>query len=306
VPRYPLDEAARLAFRGVWLVASSVTRSEWVNLAEFGNTIKRQFPKFQPQDYGERTLGALLRRLPNDFEIKANNNTPQVYYVRMLGTTDPSKGPPRPVSEPPSQDPRPRATGKIHNLRLGFGFIAPDDGSGNLFFHASDIIGSTIFDLRPGDPVDYEPGVNDKGPCASKVRRLPPGLVADPTLRVQTLRFDVDQAACLRKGVECPSPTMTIQIDAGTLPQEQRDRIADRLDRNDVCRLQKLGEGPPSLSIDHDGNPIRIRAKGPTYEDLWAAICEEEEDLKRPSPSEAFKKSLAEIRARRLGGTPPA
>jgi len=63
-------------------------------------------------------------------------------------------------------------TGKIHNLRLGFGFIMPDDGSENAFFHATDIEGCTIYDLKPGDSVEYEPGFNEKGPCARKIRRL--------------------------------------------------------------------------------------------------------------------------------------
>jgi cold shock CspA family protein len=62
--------------------------------------------------------------------------------------------------------------GKIHNLRLGFGFIIPDDGSENAFFHATDVEGCTIYDLKPGDAVEYEPGTNERGPCGRKVRRI--------------------------------------------------------------------------------------------------------------------------------------
>jgi cold shock CspA family protein len=48
----------------------------------------------------------------------------------------------------------------------------PDDGTENLFFHATDVEGCTIFDLKPGDAVEYEPGINEKGPCGRKVRRV--------------------------------------------------------------------------------------------------------------------------------------
>jgi hypothetical protein len=98
------------------------------------------------------------------------------------------------------------------------------------------------------------------------------------------LRFDVDQAACLRKGIDCPNSIVSVQIDPSKLPQEQRERIADRLVGIDVCALIDTGKDKPSLNMAGDGKPIRIVANGPAFEDLWAAICENEEELKKPSP----------------------
>jgi CspA family cold shock protein len=55
----------------------------------------------------------------------------------------------------------------------GFGFIAPEDGSADLFFHATELVGVEFNDLREGDAVTFEIGQsdNDKGPKALKVAR---------------------------------------------------------------------------------------------------------------------------------------
>ena len=110
------------------------------------------------------------------------------------------------------------------------------------------------------------------------------------------LRFDVDQAACLRKGIDCPNSIVSVQIDPAKLPQEQRDKIADRLVGIDVCSMSINGDGKPCRDIDGEGKPIRIVAKGSTYDDLWAAICENEENLKQPSSVQRLKENLAKNR----------
>jgi cold shock CspA family protein len=170
-PRAELSDQTKRIFLGAYYIASSASKDEWVNLAEYGNTLKRQFATFQPMDYGERSLGGLIRRMTDIFEIKTDSNTPPVYHIRRKANAEIIHTPPQ-LLQPPSSPPAHRATGKVHNLRLGFGFIAPDDGSENIFFHATEVVGCTIFDLRPGDPVEYQSGVNEKGPCAFKVQRL--------------------------------------------------------------------------------------------------------------------------------------
>jgi CspA family cold shock protein len=53
----------------------------------------------------------------------------------------------------------------------GFGFLAPDDGSPDVFVHASEIVGdggSKV--LREGQAVEFEAGKNDRGPQALRVR----------------------------------------------------------------------------------------------------------------------------------------
>jgi len=171
VPPADLDEHTKRIFLGTYYYASSVSEDGWVNLAEYGSTLKKQNPTFQAQDFGEKSLGGLVRRA-GIFDIKTDGNTPPVYYIRPKHQAA--------INHPQSvmttaleqMQPRRHATGKVHNLKLGFGFIAPDDGSDNAFFHATEVVGCTIFDLRPGDPVEYEAGVNEQGPCAWKVRRL--------------------------------------------------------------------------------------------------------------------------------------
>lgn len=50
----------------------------------------------------------------------------------------------------------------------GFGFI--EGGKGDLFFHHSELDGTSIEALRVGQQVTYEEGRGPKGPRAEKVR----------------------------------------------------------------------------------------------------------------------------------------
>ncbi|MGI0120182.1 cold-shock protein [Zooshikella sp. RANM57] len=58
-------------------------------------------------------------------------------------------------------------TVKFFNTAKGFGFIAPNDGSKDLFFHKNDIQG---YEPRDGDTVEFEVGQSQKGPCAINVQ----------------------------------------------------------------------------------------------------------------------------------------
>lgn len=49
----------------------------------------------------------------------------------------------------------------------GFGFITPDDGSDEVFFHRSRMAPKVIFeDLRDGDAVEFQVRPGEKGPQA--------------------------------------------------------------------------------------------------------------------------------------------
>lgn len=53
----------------------------------------------------------------------------------------------------------------------GFGFLAPEDGSADLFVHASEIVGDGgVRLLREGQAVEFEVGEGDRGPQALRVR----------------------------------------------------------------------------------------------------------------------------------------
>jgi CspA family cold shock protein len=60
-------------------------------------------------------------------------------------------------------------TGKIKKIirEKGFGFIEPDDGSDDVFFHRSKVAPKVEFDdLREGDEVQFMVRPGEKGPQA--------------------------------------------------------------------------------------------------------------------------------------------
>ncbi len=59
--------------------------------------------------------------------------------------------------------------GTIKKILNGFGFITPEDGSKDVFFHANDLEGLVFEDLREGDVVTFEMGTSDRGPKAEQI-----------------------------------------------------------------------------------------------------------------------------------------
>lgn len=57
-------------------------------------------------------------------------------------------------------------TVKFFNTSKGFGFITQDEGK-DIFFHVSELMGSTITD---GAKVEFDIGESQKGPTAVNVR----------------------------------------------------------------------------------------------------------------------------------------
>ncbi len=66
------------------------------------------------------------------------------------------------------------STGKVKwfNEQKGWGFIAPDDGSEDVFVHFSALTGEGFKTLKEGDAVSYElqPGKNGKQQAANVKR----------------------------------------------------------------------------------------------------------------------------------------
>ena len=73
----------------------------------------------------------------------------------------------------------PQGTVRWFDPERGFGFLAPEDDSADLFVHASEIVGNGGARLlREGQAVEYEVGEGDRGPQALRVRvtgELAPG-----------------------------------------------------------------------------------------------------------------------------------
>ncbi len=66
------------------------------------------------------------------------------------------------------------ATGivKWFNPDKGFGFIAPDDGTPDVFAHYSQIAGSGHRNLTDGQAVEFDIEKGDRGPAATNIRGI--------------------------------------------------------------------------------------------------------------------------------------
>ena len=65
-----------------------------------------------------------------------------------------------------------QGTVKWFNAEKGFGFIAPDDGSADVFAHFSAINSTGYRSLDEGDKVSYETQQGPKGPQAANITKV--------------------------------------------------------------------------------------------------------------------------------------
>jgi CspA family cold shock protein len=66
----------------------------------------------------------------------------------------------------------PQGTVKWFNAEKGFGFIAPEDGSADVFVHYTEIQGTGFRTLEENQKVEFEIGHSPKGPQATGVRSV--------------------------------------------------------------------------------------------------------------------------------------
>lgn len=52
----------------------------------------------------------------------------------------------------------------------GFGFIAPENGEKDVFFHSSSLVGVSFDELRTDEKVSFETEESEKGPRAVNVQ----------------------------------------------------------------------------------------------------------------------------------------
>ena len=63
--------------------------------------------------------------------------------------------------------------GTIKSLKpeKSFGFIKPEEGEKDLFFHVTGLVGMQFTDLNIGDTVTFEVEQSEKGPKAVQVKK---------------------------------------------------------------------------------------------------------------------------------------
>ena len=66
------------------------------------------------------------------------------------------------------------AQGTIKTIRddRGFGFIAPDGGDPDIFFHSSAVEQPTFDELREGQRVEFESGADPRNPQRSRAEHV--------------------------------------------------------------------------------------------------------------------------------------
>lgn len=66
------------------------------------------------------------------------------------------------------------AQGTIKTLRddKGFGFIKPEGGSQDLFFHSSAVEGGAFDQLREGDRVEFVEGTDPRNPGRARAEQV--------------------------------------------------------------------------------------------------------------------------------------
>ena len=108
------------------------------------------------------------------------------------------------------------------------------------------------------------------------------------------LRFDVSQAECFRRGIDCPKSTVTIEVKPSELSQDDRNLIADRMNGIDVYRMsRRYITNPATVAMNRDPKPSRsnqrIMAITPDFKGLMDAVRENDAELKKEGEELAKK-----------------
>ncbi len=67
-----------------------------------------------------------------------------------------------------------RGTIKSVQYDRAFGFITPDDGSADLFFHMTAVVGTTFAQLQRGQRVEYDLGTDPRNPERTRAVNVRP------------------------------------------------------------------------------------------------------------------------------------
>ena len=110
----------------------------------------------------EVTYAVMMDGIIDDRSRSSDPLVNRLFVAQQASAPRPAR--PRVVSEEVQE-------GVIQNLKDGFGFITPDSGGDNLFFHWRAVTNGDFEELEIGEAVLFVMGSNDRGPCAVDVRR---------------------------------------------------------------------------------------------------------------------------------------
>lgn len=66
------------------LANSRILNDGWINLSDYGTTIKSKYPSFDPRTYGATKLLPLIKTFESIIEIKSDNTFPPNYFLRKI------------------------------------------------------------------------------------------------------------------------------------------------------------------------------------------------------------------------------
>ena len=137
------EESAPGGFPVEDIVANAYEASEegadgWLLLAHLGQAIRREHPDFDPRSYNYTNLLDIIRSYPDLFEVRSNEKTPPVYWMRPFRTREEGR----------------RKTGVIKRFMTNYGFIR--SGAGDYFFTKANLSAEQRESLlKPGTPVEF-------------------------------------------------------------------------------------------------------------------------------------------------------
>ena len=129
----------------------------WANLSEIGNRMKKKYPDFSHKSSGYDQLVDLLNDIAA-IDLKYDDYAKTIALARVI----------RAGAE---QQESTSITGTVFSIKEGYGFISPDPGGDNIFFHYSKVKGE-FNELMRGDRVTYNTYQTDRGLNAEEVEKL--------------------------------------------------------------------------------------------------------------------------------------
>lgn len=129
----------------------------WVNLATLGVSLKRKDPMFTHTRYGYLKLVEMLDDI-SEIELKYDNYEKTIALAKTISGKDTGK-----IGDV--------LTGVVFRIKEGYGFIKPDTGRENIFFHYSKLANINFEELREGDKVTYRAYNTERGLNAENINR---------------------------------------------------------------------------------------------------------------------------------------